>query len=1566
MGDRHSGLQVIDISIPESPSIVSSVDTPSEAHGVAAAGDYAYVADYYSGLQVILIPTLVPGEAYEYYVETYKGTLTASSGADHGSMYVPEPPETEVTELTLRLIASDRDTWDFFGRAVAISGDRAIIGAYYDDDNGSNSGSAYIFERGAGGTWTETEKLLAGDGTAGDHFGGAVAISGDWAIVGAPRAAGDSGAAYIFERGAGGTWTETEKLLADDGVPDDSFGGAVAMSGDQAIVGATGDDDKGDASGSAYVFERDAGGTWTQTQKLLASDGAEDDAFGGALAISGDRAVIGATGDDDKGDWSGSAYIFERNPDSTWGQTGPEPGKRYETAKILASDGAADDYFGWSAVAIDGDRAVVGAPGDDDKGYASGSAYIFDRDAGGTWGQTGPEPGKRYETAKILADDGAEYDRFGGAVAIGGDRAIVGASGHDGSRGLAYVFERDAGGDWTETEMLVAGDAGDVCFGTSLAMSRDRAIFGASCEGVLGSAYLLDLAGSAYAVSATDGTLKSRVRITWEDRSTNERGFRIYRDSDPIGSVEPNVEVYEDFDAEPGRTYQYAVATLKSDLSEELPEVLDYGWRQANGNITGRISTRGGAAAEGISVAIEPLPTKALLFDGAGGHVLIPDSAGTFGFTKEESYTIEIWVKYTGDGGSGAGDGTMIAKASPESGVERYPFSLGNMRKTGEPGQIYFNMSDGADTVGIVSDSTTFNDNTWHHVACAHDATQDSITLYVDGVLQGGTTYTSLGNIANTEPLSLGVGAVTGSWFGGQLDEVRIWNVARSAADIQTGMYTQLVGNEDGLVAYWPLDEGSPDEVRQGGNAAITDLTSGAHYGALEGGVYWTESSAPLDIYPETDAEGTYVLRGIRYGTLAEFKVRPFDGERQFEPAYQVVTLTTEDPVENQVNFSDISSFTVSGVVRYDSTSCPATDVAILVADQPAGVTDKNGKFAVSVDYVGKDNPYTIKPDLTGHTFEPESLTVVVEHDTLLVDPTGVTFTDMTKRTLSGRVGGGCGCAIGDVIITVQSENGCLVLADTVPAGDSTYSLSLPPQTYLAAARVVEATIPSGLDRADVVGFYQNLGARVVRMDTTDLVMDFVYRAPIQVVITGMESYVTCSSLTFEGRTLPDSLPVIPQGDKLILSIEVNEDYGAGATCPLDGGTVTIYDEISDREDEPMVLQVRNGVAGVVIDSTGEFIPSYRTIATTPSLIVGRLDAEGNDRTFQKSVRAVLTVEGRSPITATEWALVTGHVAPEGADFVTFTTEPMPFYILRDPPGDDSYAFLDKGYAFNTTVDFDIGSATVMAEGEESKIDNTKWGISFSISPGWSWKSGFSLGLSFDFAYMWEDRYHKATWTQATEWAKSTVVSTKIDEHFATSSGDLWVGEPGDIFIGAGLNYIFAKVGVIEVEGCEVIPSEAMGVEPEGFATTFAYTEQHIEDVLIPELESMIDHYSEQGYLDSVCLFEDLMGTWEYMLAANDSLKWGASSKENRSFSAGAEYAYSFSSDTTRAFRETVTLYKDSETDDGWYLNILGVRQVEKLTVTIDRSHNVQAMTDTSGTHSMTVGYVLSDDDIGT
>ena len=350
-----------------------------------------------------------------------------------GSAYIfkcDEPNWTEVAKLT----ASDANAGDEFGFSVSISGDYAIVGAAGDDDNGSRSGSAYVFYF-DGMDWIQQDKLTASDGDTEDWFGEAVSISGDYCLVGAPYADGNepgSGSAYIFER-SGTSWIEQAKLTASDGASADQFGlgdkgGSVSISGDYAIVGACGDCDNGVNSGSVYIFEKPGGG-WvnaTETAKLTASDANDSDRFGNSVSVCGDYAIVGAYRSDADGIDSGSAYIFKRDGIS-WTQQ----------AKLTASDGAAEDEFGRS-VSISADYAIVGAWFDDANGIDSGSAYIFKRGATG-WA----------EGVNLTASDGAAWDNFGCSVSIGAGYAIVGAPGDEMGSGSAYIFEcLPAGVDW--------------------------------------------------------------------------------------------------------------------------------------------------------------------------------------------------------------------------------------------------------------------------------------------------------------------------------------------------------------------------------------------------------------------------------------------------------------------------------------------------------------------------------------------------------------------------------------------------------------------------------------------------------------------------------------------------------------------------------------------------------------------------------------------------------------------------------------------------------------------------------------------------------------------------------------------------------------------------------------------------------------------------------------------------------------------------------------------------------------------------------------------------------------
>ncbi|MBL4810429.1 MAG: FG-GAP repeat protein [Phycisphaerales bacterium] len=378
-----------------------------------------------------------------------------------------------------KLLASDGATADSFGNSVSVSGDVAVIGARYDGDNGDFSGSAYVY-RFDGTNWVEESKLLASDGAEFDGFGWSVSVSGEVAVIGAywnDDNGSNSGSAYVY-RYDGTNWVEESKLLASDGARDDYFGHSVSVSGNVAVIGAYGDDDNdnGGASGSAYVYRYD-GTNWVEESKLLASDAAAGDSFGRSVSVSGEVAVIGAYGNDDNGTSSGSAYVY-RFDGTNW----------VEESKLLASDAATNDYFGWS-VSVSGEIAVIGAPGDDDNGAWSGSAYVYRFD-GTNW----------VEESKLLASDGTVNDEFGRSVSVSGDVAVIGAW-RDGDNGFdsgsAYVYRYD-GTNWVEESKLLASDgAAFDYFGVSVSVSGDVAMIGARGDddngGGSGSAYVFEL-----------------------------------------------------------------------------------------------------------------------------------------------------------------------------------------------------------------------------------------------------------------------------------------------------------------------------------------------------------------------------------------------------------------------------------------------------------------------------------------------------------------------------------------------------------------------------------------------------------------------------------------------------------------------------------------------------------------------------------------------------------------------------------------------------------------------------------------------------------------------------------------------------------------------------------------------------------------------------------------------------------------------------------------------------------------------------------------------------------------
>ena len=287
------------------------------------------------------------------------------------------------------LKADDGAANDRFGTSISISGDTVIVGSPKSDleAGGEDAGAVYVFVR-DGVRWKQT-KLTASDAADGDQFGHFVSLEGDMAIVGAfsdDDAGSKSGAAYIFVRN-GETWTQEAKLTASDADKGDQFGISVDISGgvsSTAIVGAQFDDDAGSKSGSAYIFRRNADGTWTEQAKLVASDADAGDRFGYAVAIDVNRAVVGAPwADQPKQDFSGAIYSFLR-VGSDWVEQKKEEAKNVTRNEVdVLTKG---DNFG-SAIDISnkGSVVIVGSPWDNGQNGGAqdeGSVYIYDTSQG--------------------------------------------------------------------------------------------------------------------------------------------------------------------------------------------------------------------------------------------------------------------------------------------------------------------------------------------------------------------------------------------------------------------------------------------------------------------------------------------------------------------------------------------------------------------------------------------------------------------------------------------------------------------------------------------------------------------------------------------------------------------------------------------------------------------------------------------------------------------------------------------------------------------------------------------------------------------------------------------------------------------------------------------------------------------------------------------------------------------------------------------------------------------------------------------------------------------------------
>ncbi len=369
-----------------------------------------------------------------------------------------------------------------YGSSTAASGEDLFVG---ESLNERGPGYVFVYRR-SDGTWAEVQRLQASDAAAGDHFGRALATSGDDLLVGATVVDGTRGAVYVFRRGSDGMWSQTDRISASDGAEGDAFGRALAVAGDVALAASWA---HGEARGAVYALTRDETGRWSEEAKLTAGEGQPEEWFGFSLATDGRIALVGARGREGE---AGEVHAFRRSASGEWTDAGT----------IAMEEADANAQFG-SAVALHGGLALVGAPGANGRTGAV-YGYALDEDSG-EWTQRGvlqpfevgyadfgrsivPSPqggdlwigaplaggfeGRAFFASwdedsqswgamtKVSVEGLAQGDGLGGAIAAGDDVVVAGLAGDDFGAGTAAILARSPGGDWTAEATVASEIAG--------------------------------------------------------------------------------------------------------------------------------------------------------------------------------------------------------------------------------------------------------------------------------------------------------------------------------------------------------------------------------------------------------------------------------------------------------------------------------------------------------------------------------------------------------------------------------------------------------------------------------------------------------------------------------------------------------------------------------------------------------------------------------------------------------------------------------------------------------------------------------------------------------------------------------------------------------------------------------------------------------------------------------------------------------------------------------------------------------------------------------------------------
>ncbi|MBL7794935.1 MAG: T9SS type A sorting domain-containing protein [Saprospiraceae bacterium] len=785
----------------------------------------------------------------------------------------------------------------------------------------------------------------------------------------------------------------------------------------------------------------------------------------------------------------------------------------------------------------------------------------------------------------------------------------------------------------------------------------------------------------------------------------------------------------------------------------------------------------------------------------------------------------------------------------------------------------------------------------YQHLAFTIDSTSGTVAAYKNGVLIGNHTFVGVtGNWSDTSKVwVLGARSSGGGYtdhFGGLIDELALYDTTLLVDSILSHAYRPRVMAEAGLRVYFPLDEGNGNRLNNMGSVL---LNFGTNYGAE-----WSP-----------------------------FAPRQMTTPHEFTPNTRQVTLNPSVTSVDQVDFVDRSTIPVSGYVRYKNTDCFAKNVEILVngaSYDPKVFTDSTGKFVVEFD---PGTSAILTPVFEDHNFIP----AFWEVNNVISPIAGILFNDITTRKVTGQVAGGLckksvikappGMGQGTIcVVKVRSADGCLERQIILDNQEGNYIFDeLPPLESLTVA-VVEHSDP------DIKSAFQVQGGATIDLTKQDTTIDFIYFAAPEVAInSGLDPFPGCTPPKY----------VLEKGENVLLSIGLVEQY-VPIIDPMNGDTLD--DGLCPLDTA--AFRIINGFSDTGLDTAmSNKVLKYRFRVGDPN----------PSPPYLKTLQIIGTsLAGRSGSLVVQ-AVVTGIRSKEKT-FTTLLPE-MPSVILRDPPGDGSQAYLEKGSTvcknYYTWSDSQIGGGgglELHLGGNVEIINGTPLvGVINNAGPI------FDIGTEFLISYQ-----------KMTDTSFQTCLT--VSERIATSDGDGVVGSGGDIYMGEAFNLIFGFADQVTFNDtfCTTSVKTVTTIEPDTFATVFMYSQDYIETQVMRYLDSLA--ISPDATPADVIRFVESKNRWQAILDRNAGLKEKAKLVRNISFDAGVSYEYSETADTISATSTTEADISEvsAATHIGFEFNKFGVVGLIQFASTFSDG---TTKSDDGTEKGLTVGYSLADDDPG-